>query len=43
VKERRGKPIDGGVLDPYGARYPVVGGDTPVGVPSDMKTYTKKK
>lgn len=43
IRKRRGKPIDGGVLDPEGARYPVRGGDTPVGVPNDMKTYTKQK
>ncbi|WP_139262635.1 hypothetical protein [Chryseobacterium polytrichastri] len=35
--------IDGGALDLEGARYPVKGGTTPVGVPSDMKTYIKQK
>ena len=34
---------NGGVFDKNGARYPVKGGNTPVGVPNDMKTYTKKK
>ena len=42
VQKRRGNPIDNGIFDPEGARYPVRGGDTPVGVPNDMKTYTKK-
>lgn len=26
-------------LDPDGARHPVKGGTTPVGVPNDMKTF----
>lgn len=34
--------IDGGRFDAKGARYPVKGGTTPVGVPNDMKTYQKK-
>ncbi|MDR6544296.1 hypothetical protein J2810_000318 [Chryseobacterium rhizosphaerae] len=34
--------IDGGRFDFDGARYPVKGGTTPVGVPNDMKTYIKK-
>lgn len=34
--------IDNGVFDPEGARYPVKGGTTPIGVPNDMKTYQKK-
>ncbi len=33
--------VDNGKFDPEGARYPVRGGDTPVGVPNDMKTYKK--
>lgn len=33
--------IDGGVFDPEGARYPVKGGQTPIGTPKDMKTYKK--
>lgn len=33
--------IDGGRFDFDGARYPVKGGTTPVGVPNDMKTYIK--
>ncbi|MEJ5102390.1 hypothetical protein [Chryseobacterium sp. MYb328] len=40
--ERRRVIIDDGMFDSEGARYPVRGGDTPVGVPNDMKTYTKK-
>lgn len=41
IKKRR-VMIDNGLFDSEGARYPVRGGDTPVGVPNDMKTYTKK-
>ena len=31
--------IDGAWFDPDGARHPVKGGTTPVGVPNDMKTF----
>jgi len=40
--EKKRYTVDNGKFDPQGARYPVRGGDTPVGVPNDMKTYQKK-
>lgn len=42
IKNKRDN-FDGGIFDWNGARYPVKGGNTPVGVPNDMKTYTKQK
>lgn len=42
IVKRREPMIDNGVFDPEGARYPVKGGTTPIGVPNDMKTYQKK-
>ena len=40
IEERR-EYIDGKVFDFEGARYPVKGGNTPIGTPKDMKTYRK--
>lgn len=35
--------IHGAWFDPEGARYPVRGGTTPIGLPNDMKTFTPLK
>lgn len=35
------KKIGKAWFDPLGAKYPVKGGETPLGLPRDMKTFKK--